>query len=101
MKPTPGYSSPGRHSTWPQHEHRVIAGLAQMPGAGTALFLAIGRGLSHESLSSTISLRRSPVHLVDPSAGQIGESDKVLGAAQPLGLEPAHLTAEAPDPVIV
>ena len=41
------------------------------------------------------------MHLVDPSAGQIGESDKVLGAAQPLGLEPAHLTAEAPDPVIV
>src|SRR5262249_14991515 len=37
-----------------EHEHRVIAGPAHMPVACTALFLAIGRVLSQESLSSTI-----------------------------------------------
>jgi hypothetical protein len=31
------------------------------------------------------------VHLVDSLAGQIGESEKVLGAAQPLRLKAAHV----------
>jgi hypothetical protein len=36
-------------------------------------------------------VRRLPVvDLVDPLRGEIGESYKVLGSAQPLGLEPAH-----------
>jgi hypothetical protein len=57
-----------------------------------ALLLAVGRA-SLESVSSTMVLGGSPlVHLVDPLAGQIDESSEVLGSAQPLRLEPAHLT---------
>jgi hypothetical protein len=38
------------------------------------------------------------VHLVDPLAGQIGESGKVLGPAQPLRLETAHLAGRSRRP---
>ena len=45
------------------------------------------------------SLRRSPpVHRVDPPSGQISESGKVLGAAQPLRLEAAHLAGRGGRP---
>jgi hypothetical protein len=38
------------------------------------------------------------VHLVDPLAGQISESSKVLGPAQPLRLEAAHLAGRGGRP---
>jgi hypothetical protein len=42
---------------------------------------------------------RSPlVHLVDPLSGQIGESGKVLGPAQPLRLQTAHLAGRSRGP---
>src|SRR6516162_8361455 len=95
--------------TWPQsapldiaelveHEYRVIAGAAEMPVVGAAFLLAIGRALARIHIEHD-RLRRSPlVHLVDPLAGQISESDKVVGAAQPLRLEPAHLASRGGRP---
>jgi hypothetical protein len=38
------------------------------------------------------------VHLVDPLAGQIGQSGEVLGPGQPLGLEAAHLAGGGSHP---
>jgi hypothetical protein len=38
------------------------------------------------------------VHLIDPLTSQIGESSKVLGSAQPLRLEAAHLVGRGGRP---
>ena len=55
-----------------------------MPVVGAAFLLAIGRALARIHIEHD-SLRGPPVvHLVDPLAGQIGESGKVLGPAQPV-----------------
>jgi hypothetical protein len=43
-------------------------------------------------------VRSSLVHLVDPLAGQIGESGEVRRTGQPLGLEAAHLAGRGSSP---
>jgi len=58
---------------------------------GAAFLLAIGRALAQIHVEHHGFWRSPPVHLVYPLAGQIGESGKVLGPAQPLRLEAAHL----------
>ena len=71
-----------------EHEQRVIAGAAEMAVIGAVFLIALGRALARIHVEHD-GLRRSPVvHLVDPLAGKIGESSKVLGSAQPLRLEP-------------
>src|SRR4051794_26792380 len=58
---------------------------------GTAFLLSVSRALARIHVEHD-SLRRSPpAHLVDPLTGQIGESNKVLGPAQPLRFETPHL----------
>ena len=74
-----------------EHEQRVIAGAAEMPVVGAAFLLAVGRALARIHVEHDGLRRSPPVHLVDPLAGQIGESSKVLGPAQPFRLEAAHL----------
>src|SRR5215813_4512572 len=69
----------------------MVAGAAEVAVVGTAFLLAIGWALARIHVEHD-DLRRSPlVHLVNPPAGQISESGKVVGAAQPLRLEAAHL----------
>ena len=69
-----------------------------MAVVGAAFLLAVGRALARIHVEHD-DPRRSPlVHLVDPPAGQIGESGKVLGPAQPLRLEPAHLAGRSGRP---
>jgi hypothetical protein len=83
-----------------EHEQRVIAGAAEMAVIGAVFLLAVGWAFARVHAEHD-DLWRSPlVHLVDPLAGQIGESGKVLGLAQPLRLEPAHLAGRGADPVI-
>src|SRR5437868_12298904 len=56
-----------------EHEQRVITGTAKMAVVGAAFLLAVSRALARIHVEHD-PLRRSPlVHLVDPSAGQIGE----------------------------
>jgi hypothetical protein len=62
----------------------VITGAAEMAIVGAAFLVAVGRALARIDVEHD-SLRGPPVvHLVDPLAGQIGESGKVLGPAQPV-----------------
>jgi hypothetical protein len=58
--------------------------------SGTFL-LAVGRALARIHVEHDDPGRSPLVHLVDPPSGQIAESGKVLGPAQPLRLEAAHL----------
>ena len=62
-----------------------------MAVVGAAFLLAVGRALARIHVEHDESRRSPLVHLVDPLAGQIGESGEVLGPAQPLRLKPAHL----------
>jgi len=62
-----------------------------MPIVGAALLPAVGWALARIHVEHNDLRRSLPVHLVNPLAGQIGESGKVLGPAQPLRLEAAHL----------
>ena len=81
-----------------EHEQRVIAGAAEVAVVGAAFLLAVGRALARIHVEHD-DPRRSPlVHLVDPLAGQIGESGEVLGPAQPLRLEAAHLAGRGGRP---
>src|SRR6516162_5760165 len=78
-----------------EHEQWVIAGTAEMAVVGAAFLVTVGRALARIQVEHD-DLRRSPaVHLVDPLARKIGESSKVLGSAQPLRLEPAHLAGRS------
>jgi hypothetical protein len=90
------------HVAWPQgaaldiaelieHEQRVITGAAEMAIVGAAFLLAIGRALARIHVEHDDLRRSPPVHLADPLTGKIGERGKVLGPAQPLRLEAAHL----------
>src|SRR6516162_9813201 len=98
MDVTRSQSAPFEIAELVEHEYRVIAAAAKMPVVGAAFLLAIGRALARIHIEHD-RLRRSPlVHLVDPLTGQIGKSDKVLGLAQPLRLEPAHLASRGGTP---
>src|SRR6516165_3276781 len=81
-----------------EHEQRVIAGAAEMAVIGAAFLIAVGRALARIHVEHDGLRRSSLVHLVDPLAGKIGESSKVLGSAQPLRLEPAHLAGRSRRP---
>ncbi len=59
---------------------------------GAAFLGAVGRALARIHVENDDSRRSPRVHLVDPPAGKISESGKVLGPAQRLRLETAHLT---------
>jgi hypothetical protein len=74
-----------------EHEQRVTAHAAEVAVIGAAFLFAVGRAFTQIHVENDDSRRSPLVHLVDPLAGQIGESGKVLGLAQPLRLEPAHL----------
>jgi len=81
-----------------EHEQRVITGATEVAIVGAAFLLAVGRALARIHVEHD-DPRRSPlVHLVDPLAGQIREGGKVLGPAQPVRLEPAHLAGRGGKP---
>ena len=81
-----------------EHKQRMVTGAAEMAVIGAAFLLAVGRAFARIHIEND-GLRRSPlVHLVDPLAGQIGERGKVLGPAEPLRLEAAHLAGRGGRP---
>jgi len=75
-----------------EHEQRVVARAAEMSVVGAAFLLPVGRALARIHVEHDRLRPASLVHLVNPLAGQIGQRGKVLSPAQPLRLEPAHLT---------
>jgi hypothetical protein len=90
------------HITWPQrasldiaelieYEQRVIAGAAEMAIVSTPFLLPVGRDLARIHVKNDHPGRSPLMHLVDPLAEQIDERGKVLGPAEPLRLEAAHL----------
>src|SRR5215469_14506730 len=83
-QPSALWTLPGRKAhrsaspSWFDTNTGVIAGAAEMPVVGAAFLLAMGRALARIHIEHDSLWRSPPVHLVDPLAGQIGESDKVL-----------------------
>src|SRR6516162_1398894 len=69
----------------------MVAGAAEVAVVGTAFLLAVGWALARIHVEHDHPRRSSLVHLVDPPAGQISKSGKVLGPTEPLRLEAAHL----------
>ena len=69
-----------------------------MPVVGAAFLLAVGGALARIHVQHDDPGWSPLVHLVDPPSGQIGESGKVLGPAQPLRLETAHLAGRSRGP---
>ncbi len=71
-----------------------------MPIVGAAFLLAVGRALTRIDIEHDDPRRSPPVHLVDPLAGQIGESGEVLGRVGYSVSKRAIWLVEAADPVI-
>jgi hypothetical protein len=71
-----------------------------MAVVSAAFLVAVGRALARIHVEHDDPRRSPRVHLVDPLAGQIGESGEVLGPAQPLRPKRPIWLAEAADPVI-
>jgi Enoyl-(Acyl carrier protein) reductase len=74
-----------------EHEQRVIAGAGVMAVPDAILLLAMGRAHARIHVEHDATGRSSAVHKVDPLAGQVSKSRKVLGCRKPLRLEAAHL----------
>ena len=55
------------------------------------LLLAVRRAHARIHVEHDASRRAAAMHKVDPLAGQVGKSGKVLRCREPLRLEPAHL----------
>ena len=58
---------------------------------GATFLLAVCRALARILVEHNDPRRVATMYLVDPLAGHIGKSGKVLSLAQPFRLEPAHL----------
>src|SRR5262249_23249574 len=72
-----------------EHEQRMIAGAGVMPVPDAHLLLAMGRAHARIHVEHDASRRAAAVHKVDPLAGPIGNSRKVLRGREPLRLEAA------------
>src|SRR4051794_6206278 len=81
-----------------EHEERVVAGAAKVAIIGTAFLFAIGRAFARIHVEYDGLRPSPPAHFVNPLTGQIGESDKVLGPAQPLCLKAPHLAGRGGRP---
>src|SRR3954451_14608215 len=74
-----------------EHEQRMITGAGKMAIVGTAFLLSVSRAFARIHVEHDGLRRSPPAHFVDPLTGQIGESNKVLGPAEPLRFETPHL----------
>src|SRR5271168_5482683 len=69
----------------------MIAGAGVMAVPDAALLLAVGRAHARIHVEHDATGRPTSVHKIDPLAGQVGKSRKVLRCREPLRLEAAHL----------
>src|SRR3954454_20191963 len=83
-----------------EHEQWMITGAGKVAIVGTAFLLAVSRAFTRIHVEHDGLRRSSPAHLVNPLTGQIGESNKVLGPAQPFRFETPHLAGRGAYPVI-
>jgi hypothetical protein len=75
-----------------EHEQRVITGAGVMAVPYAILLLAMGRAHARIHVEHDAAGRSAAMHKVNPLAGQVGKSRKVLICSKPLRLEAAHLT---------
>jgi hypothetical protein len=82
-----------------EHEHRVIAGAAEMAVVGAAFLLAVGRAFARIHVQHDNPRPTPLVHRLDPLAWQIGEAARFSGrASHSVSKRPIWL-AEAPRPI--
>src|SRR6476620_8176992 len=74
-----------------EDEQRMIAGAIVMAVPDAVLLLAMGRADARIHVEHDATGRPAGMHKVDPLAGQVSESRKVLGCREPLRLEATHL----------
>src|SRR5215213_533932 len=81
-----------------EHEQRVVTGTAKVAIIGAAFLFAMGGTLARIHVEYDDLRPSPPAHFVNPLTGQISESRKVLGPAQPLCLKAAHLAGRSGKP---
>src|SRR3974390_844909 len=69
----------------------MIAGAGVMAVPYAVLLLAMGRADARIHVEHDATGRPAGMHKVDPPAGQVSKSRKVLGCHEPLRLETTHL----------
>jgi len=74
-----------------EHEQRVVAGALVMTVPDAVLLFAMGRAHARIHVEHDAAGRSAAMHKVDPLAGQVGKSRKVLVCSKPLRLKGANL----------
>ena len=74
-----------------EDEQRVEARAIVMAIPGAVLLFAMRRADAQIHVEQNAARRTAGVHKIDPSAGQVSKSRKVLRCREPLRLEAAHL----------
>jgi hypothetical protein len=78
-----------------EQKQGMVAGAAEVAVVGRALLVAIGRADARIQVENHLLRRAAVVNPVDPKPGQIGKGGEVVVGRQELGLEAAHLAADA------
>src|SRR5262249_24568694 len=74
-----------------EHEQRVTTGAGVMAVPHAILLLAMARAHARIHVEHDAAGRSAAMHKVDPLAGQVGKSRKVLVCSKPLPLKAANL----------
>src|ERR1700731_1523361 len=74
-----------------EQQQRMITGTGIVPIPDAHLLFAVRWADARIHIENDASGRTATMYIIDPAAGKISESGKVLSNSEPLGLEAAHL----------